>query len=182
MHSNTADNVSLPALNRTCPGGIMIPTPNDHPHDQLPHDYSDATRQTWPGGASSRPRWQPGEEVEGWVTAEITPYPRPLAQLEAQYEAQFVLAVVEYPSGLADRWGRLYWRAVDIVLRSDSAWPVTADGESAPQATPELQEMVDELARQAQALGWEPAGRGQTWCSLRFRKRYEQLRGQLQWR
>lgn len=155
----------------------MIPTPHNHPQNDL-----DAARQIWRDGASLRPRWQPAEEVQGWVTAEITPYPRPLASLEAPYEAQFVLAVIEYPSGVAGQWGRLHWRAVDIVLRSDTAWPVVVDGDSAPVITPELQALVGELARQAQALGWEPAGRGRTWCSLRFHKRYEQLRGQLTWR
>ena len=131
---------------------------------------------------SGCPRWQPGEEVEGWVIAEITPYPRPLASLDAPFEAQFVLAVVEYPSGLASQWGSLRWRAVDVVMRSDPAWPVVVDGDSAPQSTPELQKLVDDLARQAQSSGWEPAGRGRTWCSLRFRKPYAQMRGQLQWR
>jgi hypothetical protein len=160
----------------------MIPMPHDYPHDDLRQDHLHAGRQAGPGSATPRPRWQPGEEVEGWVTAEITPYPRSLGSLEAPYAAQFVLAVVEYPSGAAGQWGRLHWRAVDIVLRSDTAWPVVVDCDSAPIATPALEELVNELAHQALALGWEPAGRGRTWCSLRFRMRYAQLRGQLQWR
>ncbi len=155
----------------------MNPTPADHRYDHL-----DASQRAWPDGALSRPRWQPGEAVEGWVTAEITPYPRPLVALDAPYEAQFVLAVVEYPSGLASQWGNLHWRAVDVVLRSDRGWPVVVDGDFAPQSTPELQKLVDDLARQAQSRGWETAGRGRTWCSLRFRKPYAQLRSQLQWR
>jgi hypothetical protein len=189
MPSNLA-TTSLFALKHTYPGGIMIPLSHDRPHDQLPHaqlphdqlpaDQFDATPQDWSDGAFLRLHWQPDEEVKGWVTAEITPYPRPLVSLNAPYEAQFVLAVVEYPSGLARQSGRLHWRAVDIVLRSDRAWPVFMDGESAPQLTPELQELVDELAQQAQSLGWEPAGRGRTWCSLRFRMPYEQIRGRLQ--
>lgn len=153
------------------------PTPTDHSYA-----HSDATHHAWPAGALSRPRWQPGDEVEGWVTAEVTPYPRPLASLDAPYEAQFVLAIVEYPSGLASQWGGLHWRAVDVVMRSSRAWPVVVDVDCAPQVTPELQQLVDDLARQAESSGWEPAGQGSTWCSLRFRKPYAQMRGQLQWR
>ena len=153
------------------------PTPTDHNYA-----HSDATHRAWPAGALSRPRWQPGEEVEGWVTAEVTPYPRPLASLDTPYEAQFVLAIVEYPSGLASQWGSLHWRAVDVVMRSNRAWPVVVDVDCAPQVTPELQQLVDDLARQAESSGWEPAGQGRTWCSLRFRKPYAQMRGQLQWR
>ena len=155
----------------------MNPTPTNNSYAA-----SDVSHRAWPSGALSRPHWQPGEEVEGWVTAEITPYPRPLASLDAPYEAQFVLAVVEYPSGAASQWGVLRWRAVDVVLRSNPAWPVVVDGDCAPQVTPELEKLVDDLARQAQSSGWEPVGRGRTWCSLRFRKPYAQVRGQLQWR
>lgn len=153
------------------------PTPMDHSYA-----HSDATHRAPPSGALSRPRWQPGEDVDGWVTAEVTPYPRPLASLDAPYEAQFVLAIVEYPSGPASQWGGLHWRAVDVVMRSNRAWPVVVDVDCAPQVTPELQQLVDDLARQAESSGWEPAGQGRTWCSLRFRKPYAQMRGKLQWR
>lgn len=149
----------------------------------IPHDPLDATAAgAWGNCAPARPRWRPDEDVDGWAVAEITPYPRPLASLDAPYEAQFVLAVVEYPSGPVTRWGSLRWRAVDIVLRSEHCWPVAVGRDHAPEATPELQKCVDDLARQALALGWEPLGRGRTWCSLRFRKRCADLRGQLQWR
>jgi hypothetical protein len=93
-----------------------------------------------------------------------------------------VLAVVEYPSGPAAKWGRLRWRAVDIVLRAEHSWPVVIGRDDAPELTPDLQKSIDDLTRQALALGWEPAGRGRTWCSLRFRRHYADLCGQLQWR
>jgi hypothetical protein len=118
-----------------------------------------------------------GEEVEGWVTAEITPYPRPLGGIDAPYEAQFVLAVVEYPSGPLRQWGRMDWGGVEVVLRSERAWQVREE-----QVTGEMAEAVEELARKALALGWEPAGQGGAWCSLRFRKPCTALRGQLRWR
>jgi hypothetical protein len=148
----------------------------------IPHDSLDTHGSTPAGGAAARPRWRPGEDVDGWVTAEITPYPRPLISLSAPFEAQFVLAVVEYPSGPAAKWGRLRWRAVDIVLRAEHSWPVVIGRDDAPELTPDLQKSIDDLTRQALALGWEPAGRGRTWCSLRFRRHYADLCGQLQWR
>lgn len=153
-----------------------------------------------------RPRRLPNETIEGWVTAEITPYPRPLrlvsrsnvaAQaegftltelpalegfLEAQFAppaAQFVLAVVEYPSGPISRWGHVRWPEVDVVLRSPHEW--VAQG-APPLDSPDLRRLVDDLARQALAAGWEPAGRGATWCSLRFRQHYNCLEGMLRWR
>jgi hypothetical protein len=71
---------------------------------------------------------------------------------------------------------------VEIVLRSEQCWPVAVDRHEAPPKTAELVRCVEQLGQQALALGWEPAGRGHTWCSLRFRRRCEELRGQLQWR
>ena len=124
MQAHPSGTISLLALQSSHPGDTMNSLPTDHRHE-----HADVFHRAWSSGALSRPRWQPGEEVEGWVTAEITPYPRPLASLEAPYEAQFVLAVVEYPSGLASQWGSLHWRAVDVVLRSDGAWPVVVDGD-----------------------------------------------------
>lgn len=140
---------------------------------------------------------QPGDEsVEGWVTAEITPYPRPLRRLSfinaddrangftvsgelledffaAQYAppaAQFVLAVVELEREPA-KPGRLRWADVEIVLRSPQEWPVQLGAGGAPLETPDLLQLVEELAAEAMSRGWEPAGRGRTWCSLRFRRR-----------
>jgi hypothetical protein len=147
-----------------------------------PHEFLYAGGATRASGVLTRPRWRPGDNVEGWVTAEITPFPRPLAALDAPFQAQFVLAVVAYPSGPITMWGNPQWRSVEIVLRSDQSWPVALGRDDAPPATAELQRCVEQLAQQALALGWEPAGRGRTWCSLRFRRRYEDLRGQLQWR
>jgi hypothetical protein len=147
-----------------------------------PHDYPQASDRAWPGRVLTRPQWRPGEEVEGWVTAEITPYPRPLTSLDDPFMAQFVLAVVEYPSGPVSQWGQPHWRSVEIVLRSDVTWPAATAEDDAPELTPQLQHAVDELAQQAQAWGWEPAGRGRTWCSLRFRRQYAQMRGRLRWR
>lgn len=156
--------------------------------------------------AITRPRRWSGESVDGWVTAEITPYPRPLRRVsqfnagngaegftaeeiqsleqfwEAQYApptAQFVLAVVEYPSGPVSQWRPLRWPAVEIVLRSPQEW--LAQGDS-PLESPELGRLVDDLARQALAAGWEQVGRGHLWCSLRFRQRYACLEGMLRWK
>jgi hypothetical protein len=147
-----------------------------------PYDYPQASDRAWPGSVLTRPQWRPGDEVEGWVTAEITPYPRPLNSLDEPFTAQFVLAVVEYPSGPVSQWGPLRWRSVEILLRSDVTWPVATGDDDAPENTPQLQRAVDELAQQAEALGWEPAGRGRTWCSVRFRRQYAQMRGRLRWR
>ncbi len=94
-------------------------------------------------------------------------------------EAQFVLAVVEYPHGSASQWGALRWCGIEIVLRSEQSWTVALGEGGAPQPTPELEQLVDELAQQAQALGWEDAGSGKTWCSRRFRQRGDQLEGHL---
>ena len=95
----------------------------------------------------------------------------------AQYappEAQFVLAVIEHP-GRQMRRGRLRWGNVEIVLRSPQAWPVQLAaegmGSAAPRETPELRGLVEELAAEALRQGWESAGSGRTWCSLRFRQR-----------
>jgi hypothetical protein len=150
----------------------------------------------------------PGETIEGWVTAEITPYPRPLRAvhhsnvhhlvdsftiesvnslenwLDIQYgppTAQFVLALVEYPSGPVSRWGHLRWRDIEIVLRSPQEWLVQAQGD-APSETPELRHLVDDLANAALTQGWQPAGRGRTWCSLRFRQQYACLNDALRWK
>ena len=96
----------------------------------------------------------------------------------AQYappEAQFVLAVIERAGGQG-RGSYRRWREVEIVRRSPHAWPVqlTAAGMdgAAPHETPELRRSVEELAAEAVRQGWEPAGSGRTWCSLRFRQRY----------
>jgi hypothetical protein len=126
------------------------------------------------------------------VTAEITPFPRPLRVLSSKMgtadpefappEAHFVLAVVEYPSGPAAQWGQLRWPAVDVVLRSQSDWVVALGEGDAPQPTPELEALVEGLSQEALAHGWQEAGRGRTWCSRRFRMRYEHLQGHLRWR
>ncbi len=167
-----------------------------------------------PSAWSMRPRLQAGEVVEGWVVAEITPYPcqlRPVQPInaihvaesftpetadsfdlfiEALYAppaAQFVLAVVEYPSGPITRWGCLHWSKVEILLRSAQQWTIPAapgvlPAGDAPGETDELRRLVEELAQQALNAGWEPAGRGRTWCSLRFRQRHAHLRGALRWK
>lgn len=159
------------------------------------------------GHTPRRPRLFPGETVEGWVIAEITPYPlrlRPVSYTNAhqmlesftsgpmnmqqeyfamQYTppaAQFVLAVVEYPSGPVSQWGRLHWSAVEIILRSAQEWPAQ-DG-AAPPDTPDLRRLVEAMANEAISKGWEPTGSGRTWCSLRFRQRYACLDGVLQWK
>lgn len=174
--------------------------------DLWPH-HSPNNSAAGMGHAIARPRFLPGETVEGWVVAEITPYPRPFRPvhlvnaahrpesfiigqdlshepvweaLSALSLAQFVLAVVEYPSGPVSRWGPLRWPAVEIILRSPHEWPA-ASGD-APTAIPAFSRWVDELARQALAQGWESAGCGRTWCSRRFRRRYADLRGVLRWK
>jgi hypothetical protein len=146
------------------------------------HDHPQTSERAWPGGVLTRPQWRPGETIEGYVTAEITPYPLPVTALDAPFTARFVLAIVEYPSGPLAQWGQPQWRGVEIVLRSDLAWAVVSGEDDAPEMTPQLQRAVEELGQQAQMLGWEPAGRGRTWCSLRFRKRYAQMGGRLRWR
>ncbi len=155
----------------------MNPTPTDHSYA-----HSDATHRAWPAGALSRPRWQPGEEVEGWVTAEVTP-----VSTAAGITRRAVRSTVCAGDRRVSEWAcqpvgkpALACRRRRAALRSRLA--VVVDGDCAPQVTPELQQLVDDLARQAQSSGWEPAGRGRTWCSLRFRKPYAQMRGQLQWR
>lgn len=179
----------------------------DRPHHQPQQAMGSST---W----AMRPRLQAGEIVEGSVIAEITPYPcrlRPLhpinaihladgfppeqvdsydSYLEAHYtppEAQFVLAVVEYPSGPIARWGRLHWSKVEIILQSAGRWAIpSAPGALLPGGEPaetaELRRLVEELAQQALYQGWEPAGRGRAWCSLRFRQPYAYLRGALRWK
>jgi hypothetical protein len=156
------------------------------------HDPANASAPGSHSHPAARPPYRRGEAVEGWVTAEITPFPRPLRVLsvgngttEPQFappEARFVLAVVEYPSGPAAQWGSLRWPSVDIVLRSHQDWLVAIGEGDAPQPTPELQFLVEELAQRALDQGWQAAGRGRTWCSRRFRKRYEHLQGHLRWR
>ncbi len=175
------------------------------PHQPSHQPYHQPYHRLHPPRAA-RPRRYPGESVDGWVTAEITAYPRPLrlasqsnaASLaegftvqdirsleqfwEAQYAppaAQFVLAVVEYPSGPVSQWIPLHWPAVEIVLRSPEEWPAGGD---TPPESPQLRRLVDDLARQALAGGWEPAGHGRTWCSLRFRRQYDRLEGILRWK
>lgn len=174
------------------------------PHQPYPSFSSGRPVRT--SAALLRPRPIQGESVDGWVIAEITPYPRPLRRVsqfnagngaegftaeeiqslerfwEAQYAppaAQFVLAVVEYPSGPVSQWRPLRWPAVEIVLRSPQEWPAQGDS---PHESPELGRLVDDLARQALAAGWEPLGRGRLWCSLRFRQRYACLEGMLRWK
>jgi hypothetical protein len=190
-------------ISKTYPaGGTMFDLPHHHAWDNRAGEAKVVV---------ARPRFFPGETVEGFVVAEITPYPRPVrsvsivnvndgpegfiadnektndiywaAQGAAQSApalAQFVLAVVEYPSGPVSRWGRLRWSAVEIVLRSPHEWPAVAG--DAPPETPDLRRLVDELARQAAAQGWEPVERGRTWCSLRFRQQYACLGDALRWK
>ena len=160
------------------------------------------------GAAHVRPRLQAGEIVEGWVVGEITPFPRPpraLHPINAIYTAdrftpaeknlldrlldthyapptaQFVLALVEYPSGPITRWGRPHWSKVEIALRSAHEWAVPTAGGGAPQSA-ELRHLVEELAQQALKEGWEPLNRGAMWWSLRFRRPYARLGGSLRWK
>lgn len=182
-----------------------------HPQQPSPQPFRPSSHHQPPG---MRPRWQPGEVVDGWVVAEITPYPRPVRplwpinvfylaesftrehqdslgrdveMLYAPAAAQFVLAVVEYPSGPITRWEPLQWSKVEVVLRSPAEWtvPLAADSsllDDAPPASADLRRLVDELAQQAISAGWEPDGRGRAWCSLRFRRRYADLAGSLRWK
>ena len=183
----------------------MFDLPPQHPSQSPLHRSQPGRREAAPA-RPLRPRRHPEENIEGWVTAEIMPYPRPLRLAhqsnvesmgesfpagdvqalvrfwEAQYAppaAQFVLAVVEYPSGPVVQWQPLRWGAVEIILRSAEEWPAQAHP---PLESPELLRQVDDLAQQAQRRGWEPAGRGRTWYSLRFRQRYTCLEDLLRWK
>ena len=104
-----------------------------------------------------------GEALEDFFAAQYAPP-----------EAQFVLARIGSERGQEQR-GRLRWGEVEIVLRSPQSWPVQLAADepdsAAPRETPELRRLVEELAAEAVRQGWEAAGSGRTWCSLRFRQR-----------
>jgi hypothetical protein len=119
----------------------------------------------------------------GYVPIYSPPKTRHVPAVYAPPTAQFVFALVEYPSGPVSQWGEsLYWTDVDILWSSEEFLDRRTSLNEEPAETPELRAMVGRLVQTAKNDGWEPLALGQTWCNYRLRKRYAQVGVPLKWK
>ena len=97
--------------------------------------------------------------------------------------AQFVFALIEYPSGSIFQWGNAVdWADVDILWASEELLDQRPSQDEEPAETPELRAIVEELVQMAKNTGWMPAAHGRSWCNYMFRKRYNLIGVPLKWK
>jgi hypothetical protein len=97
--------------------------------------------------------------------------------------AQFVFAIIEYPSGsIFQRGDGVDWADVDILWTSEELLDQRPSQDKEPAETSELREIVEEFVIMAKNTGWIPAAHGRSWCSYAFRKRYDQVGVPLKWK
>ena len=97
---------------------------------------------------------------------------------------KFMFMIDNYPSGPVtdDEWDSWKIADCDVLWMSESFLDATSSGDDIPTESTEYWNSIDDFLQDFRKAGWEPAGQGRHWYSIRLRKRYDRISGPLKWK